>query len=68
MLNETFPAKANWFCEKYGRIRRTHPKETDFSRITQHEIIELLLNFNQVPRKALYFNTLFEIFMSYLPH
>ena len=40
-----------------GRIRRTYPKGTDFSRLTQQEIIEFLLNFNQVPRKVLNLNT-----------
>lgn len=50
-----------------GRIRRTYPKGTDFSKLTQNEIIDFLLNFNQVPRKVLNFNTPFEIFMNYLP-
>ncbi len=50
-----------------GRIRRTYPKGTDFSKLTQSESIEFLLNFNQVPRKVLNFNTPFEIFMNYLP-
>lgn len=50
-----------------GRIRRTYPKGTDFSKLTQNEIMTFLLNFNQVPRKVLNFNTPFEIFMNYLP-
>ena len=50
-----------------GRIRRTYPKGTDFSRFDQQEIMEFLLNFNQVPRKVLNFNTPFEVFMNYLP-
>jgi IS30 family transposase len=50
-----------------GRIRRTYPKGTDFSKMTQNEIIEFLLNFNQIPRKVLNYNTAFEIFMNYLP-
>ncbi|MFD1926500.1 IS30 family transposase [Sporosarcina siberiensis] len=50
-----------------GRIRRTYPKGTDFSKLTQKEIMEFLLNFNQVPRKVLNFNTPFEILMNYLP-
>ncbi|PIC99895.1 hypothetical protein CSV68_05400 [Sporosarcina sp. P29] len=29
-----------------GRIRRTYPKGTDFSKLTQQEIIEFLLYFN----------------------
>ncbi|WP_157185144.1 IS30 family transposase [Paenisporosarcina sp. TG20] len=49
------------------RIRRTYPKGTDFSKMTQNEIIEFLLNFNQIPRKVLNYNTAFEIFMDYLP-
>ena len=48
-----------------GRIRRTYPKGTDFSKMTQKEIMEFLLNFNQVPRKVLNFNTPFEVFMSF---
>ena len=50
-----------------GRIRRTYPKGTDFSEMAQNEIIEFLLNFNQIPRKVLNYNTSFEIFMNYLP-
>jgi len=50
-----------------GRIRRTYPKGSDFSRLTQNEIMTFLLNFNQVPRKVLNFNTPFEVFMNYLP-
>lgn len=50
-----------------GRIRRTYPKGTDFSKLTQNEILEFLLQFNQVPRKVLNFNTPFEVFMNYLP-
>ena len=50
-----------------GRIRRTYPKGTDFSKLTRNEIITFLLNFNQVPRNVLNFNTPFEVFMSYLP-
>ncbi|WP_162805686.1 IS30 family transposase [Sporosarcina sp. PTS2304] len=50
-----------------GRIRRTYPKYTDFSKLTQNEIIEFLLHFNQVPRKLLNFNTPFNLCMNYLP-
>ncbi|WP_338653159.1 IS30 family transposase [Sporosarcina psychrophila] len=50
-----------------GRIRRTYPKGTEFNKLTRNEIITFLLNFNQVPRKVLNFNTPFEVFMSYLP-
>ncbi|HLG27404.1 MAG TPA: helix-turn-helix domain-containing protein [Paenisporosarcina sp.] len=50
-----------------GRIRRSYPKWTDFSQMTQNEIIEFLLNFNQIPRKVLNYNTSFEIFLNYLP-
>jgi IS30 family transposase len=49
-----------------GRVRRTYPKGTDFSKMTQNEIIDFLLNFNRIPRKVLNYNS-FEIFMSYLP-
>jgi IS30 family transposase len=50
-----------------GRIRRTYPKGTDFSQMTQEEITDFLLNFNQIPRKVLNYNTSFELFMNYLP-
>jgi IS30 family transposase len=50
-----------------GRIRRSYPKGTDFSQMTQNEIIGFLLNFNQIPRKVLNYNTSFEIFLNYLP-
>ncbi|MBT2581190.1 IS30 family transposase [Planococcus sp. ISL-109] len=50
-----------------GRIRRTYPKGTDFSRMTQKEILDFLLVFNQLPRKVLNYNTPFEVFMSFLP-
>lgn len=50
-----------------GRIRRTYPKGTDFSKMSQIEIIDFLLSFNQIPRKVLNYNTSFEIFMNYLP-
>ncbi|MBT2584039.1 IS30 family transposase [Planococcus sp. ISL-109] len=50
-----------------GRIRCTYSKGTDFSRMTQKEILDFLLVFNQVPRKVLNYNTPFEVFMSYLP-
>lgn len=36
-----------------GRIRRTYPKGTDFSEMTQKEVMEFLLNFNQVLEKSL---------------
>lgn len=49
-----------------GRIRRTYLKGTDFSRLTQNEIMMFLLNFNQVPQKVFNFNTPFEVFMNYL--
>ena len=49
-----------------GRIRRTYPKGTNFRRITQKEIMGFLLEFNQVPRKILNYNTPFEVFMSFL--
>ncbi|TYS13546.1 IS30 family transposase, partial [Rossellomorea vietnamensis] len=41
-----------------GRIRRTYPKGTDFNRMTQKDIMDFLLTFNQVPRKVLNYNTL----------
>ncbi|MFD1032875.1 IS30 family transposase [Metaplanococcus flavidus] len=50
-----------------GRVRRTYPKGTDFSRMTQKEIMDFLLVFNQVPRKVLNYNTPFEVFMNFLP-
>lgn len=50
-----------------GRVRRTYPKGTDFSRMTQKEILDFLLVFNQVPRKVLNYNTPFEVFMNFLP-
>ena len=49
-----------------GRIRRTYPKGTDFSRLTQNENMTFLLNFNQVLRKVLNFSTPFEVFTNYL--
>ena len=50
-----------------GRVRRTYPKGTDFSRLSQKKILDFLLTFNQVPRKVLNYNTPFEVFMSFLP-
>ncbi|MGD6968390.1 IS30 family transposase [Rossellomorea vietnamensis] len=50
-----------------GRIRRTYPKGTDFNRMTQKDIMDFLLTFNQVPRKVLNYNTPFEVFMNFLP-
>lgn len=50
-----------------GRIRRTYPKGTDFSRMSQRDIMDFLLVFNQVPRKVLNYNTPFEVFMNFLP-
>ncbi|WP_456299479.1 IS30 family transposase [Planococcus lenghuensis] len=50
-----------------GRVRRTYPKGTDFSRMTQRETLDFLLEFNQVPRKVLNYNTPFEVFMNFLP-
>jgi len=49
-----------------GLIRRYLPKGTDFSKITQEELDDIIWEINNRPRKVLNYNTPEEVFKTYL--
>lgn len=49
-----------------GLIRRYLPKGTDFSKLTQEELDDIVEEINNRPRKVLNYNTPKEVFESYL--
>lgn len=49
-----------------GLLRRYLPKGTDFSKITQEELNEIIEEINNKPRKVLNYNTPKEVFEAYL--
>ena len=49
-----------------GLLRRYFPKKTDFSKITQEEIGEVVWEINNTPRKCLGYFTPFEVFFAKL--
>ncbi len=69
-----------FFCDTYspwqkggvenaiGRLRRTLPRKTDITTITNDHLIELIQIYNNTPRKCLDFQTPAEVFWNKLLH
>lgn len=76
-LNEILKMKT-YFCHPYasyergtnentnGLLRRYLPKQTDFSKLTQEELDEIVSEINNRPRKVLKYQTAQEVFTSYI--
>jgi IS30 family transposase len=73
-------ALQTFFCDPYspwqkggvenaiGRIRRTLPRKTDLATVSKNQLDQLLLHYNNTPRKCLDWLTPAEAFCGYLLH
>jgi len=51
-----------------GRLRRTLPRKTDMSKITQSQLDIIIRAYNNTPRKCLAYKTPAEVFLKHLLH